>query len=326
MRCACYARYSSDLQRATSIADQLAVARRYADQQGWAVLDAHTYTDEAVSGSSLDGRPGIHALLAAAETTPRPFDILLVDDSSRVARDLRDALHVMRVLKFAGMRTIYLSQQIDSDNEQAETLLTVHGLVDGLYLQEMSKKIKRGLAGQLQRGFHTGSKTYGYQTEPVVDPSGKSDAAGVAVLGWRLVVDAEAAVIIQRIFESYTEGVSMPAIADRLTPAGVPAPRGTHWTKNALSRILTNERYLGQQIWGQYASARRPGTNRRVQRQRPREDWHVADRPELRIVSDDLWSAHRADDAGSGRRPETRVRGCGSVGARDCILHTCSSG
>ena len=100
MRCACYARYSSDLQRQTSIDDQLAVARRYADQHGWTVVDRHIYTDEAASGSSMDGRPGIHALLAAAETTPRPFDVLLVDDSSRVARDLPDALHAVRHLSF----------------------------------------------------------------------------------------------------------------------------------------------------------------------------------------------------------------------------------
>ncbi len=76
MRCSIYARFSSDLQRTTSIDDQLAVARRYADQQGWTVLEAHTYTDEAISGSSLQGRPGIHALLSAAESTPRPFDVL----------------------------------------------------------------------------------------------------------------------------------------------------------------------------------------------------------------------------------------------------------
>ena len=289
MRCACYARFSSDLQRQTSIDDQLAVARRYADQQGWTVLDAHLYTDEGVSGISMDGRAGVQALLAAAETTPRPFDVLLVDDSSRIARDLPDALHALRHLRFFGVRTIYISQQIDSDNEQAETLLTVHGLVDGLYLQEMSKKIKRGLAGQLQRGFHTGSKIYGYRTEPVADPSGRSDSAGVVVVGQRLVVDGEPAQTIRQIFAWYTEGVSMPGIADRLKQAGIPAPRGTRWTKNALSRILTNERYLGRQIWGQHTSVRRPGTNRRVQRRRPRGDWHVVERPELRIVSDDLW-------------------------------------
>ena len=124
MRAACYARYSSDLQRETSIDDQVSVAQQYADRHGWAVLDQHIYSDAGITGASLEGRPGVQRLLSDAAVTPRPFDILLVDDSSRVARDLRDALHVLRLLKFFGIRTIYISQQIDSDNEQAETLLT----------------------------------------------------------------------------------------------------------------------------------------------------------------------------------------------------------
>jgi DNA invertase Pin-like site-specific DNA recombinase len=127
MRCAVYARYSSDLQRETSIEDQIALARRYAEQQGWTVLDEHIYTDPAVSGASLEGRPGITALLAAAAISPRPFDFALVEDSSRTGRDLPDELHIMRMLKFLGIRIIYISQQIDSDNEQAETLVTIHG-------------------------------------------------------------------------------------------------------------------------------------------------------------------------------------------------------
>ncbi len=182
MRVAIYARISSALQRETSVDDQLDVARRYAAQHDWTVLDEHVYRDVAISGATLEGRPGIQALLAAAATSPRPFDVVLVDDSSRVARDLRDALQVLRMLTFFGIRTIYISQQIDSQNEQAETLLTVHGLVDGLYLQEAAKKIKRGLAGQLERGFHTGGKTFGYRTEPVTN-----DQADV--IGHRVMVD-----------------------------------------------------------------------------------------------------------------------------------------
>ena len=286
MRCAIYARYSSDLQRQTSIDDQLAVARRYADQQGWTVLDVHTHTDEAVSGSSLDGRPGIHALLAAAETTPRPFDVVLVDDSSRVARDLRDALHVLRRLKFAGIRTIYISQQIDSDNEQAETLLTVHGLVDGLYRQEMSKKVRRGLVGQLDRGYHTGSRTYGYRTTPVYDPSGKRDANGPVMVGKQIEVDAEAAVIIRRIYDAYANGMSISRLIDQLTDEGIAAPRGGRWNRTMIRRLLQNERYRGIQIYGQHRFERRPGTGRRVQRRQPRERWHIRERPDLRIVSD----------------------------------------
>ena len=73
-------------------------------------------------------------------------------------------------LKFRGVRVIYVSQGIDSASEQADSLIAMHGLVDSLYLKEMATKIKRGLAGQLERGFVTGGKTYGYRTKGV--PSG----------------------------------------------------------------------------------------------------------------------------------------------------------
>ena len=62
------------------------------------------------------------------------------------------------------MRVIYASQGIDAASEQADSLITMHGLVDQLYLKVMAKKIKRDLAGQLERGFVTGGKTYGYRT------------------------------------------------------------------------------------------------------------------------------------------------------------------
>ena len=84
--------------------------------------------------------------------------MLLVDDTSRVARDIPDAIRVMQTLKFNGIRVIYISQGIDSDSNQADALVTVHGLIDSLYLKELAKKIKRGLAGQLDRGYATGAR------------------------------------------------------------------------------------------------------------------------------------------------------------------------
>ncbi len=34
---------------------------------------------------------------------------------------------------------------VDSDNEQADVLVTVHGIVDNLYVKELAKKTRRGL-------------------------------------------------------------------------------------------------------------------------------------------------------------------------------------
>ena len=207
-----------------------------------------------------------------------------------MARDLRDALYVLRLLKFGGIRTIYISQQIDSDNEQAETLLTVHGLVDGLYLEEVRKKTKRGLRGQLERGFHTGGRIYGYRSVPTFDETGKQDTNGPLVTGKRLEIDASAANTIRHIFARYADGTAVPHIADELTRANTPAPRGTKWTKNAITRILTNPRYRGRLVWGRNTYERRPGTNQKVRRARPEREWHVKEDPSLRIVSDALWT------------------------------------
>src|SRR5688572_20337850 len=113
MRTAAYARFSRDLQRDTSLEDQIRVCREYAGRQGWTWQDDHIYTDAAISGSSLDGRAGLQAALKAARSDPHPFDVLLVDDSSRVARDLPDALRVLQCLKFEGIRVLYISQNID---------------------------------------------------------------------------------------------------------------------------------------------------------------------------------------------------------------------
>jgi DNA invertase Pin-like site-specific DNA recombinase len=151
MRVSIYARYSTDLQRETSLEDQIAVARRYAREHGWHVVEECIFTDAGISGGSVDGRHGLQALLVAAGRDPRPFDVLLVDDSSRIARDLADAIRVMQQLRFFGVRVLYLSQGIDSDHEQAESLIAMHGLIDSLYLRELAKKTKRGLAGQLER-------------------------------------------------------------------------------------------------------------------------------------------------------------------------------
>ena len=322
MRVAIYARYSSDLQRATSIEDQIRVARSFADEHGWTVDESSIYTDAGISGASIDGRPGFQALMAAAAIRPRPFDVLLVDDSSRVARDIADAIRVLQTLKFFGVRVVYISQHIDSTNEQAETLVAVHGMVDSLYLREAAKKIKRGLSGQHARGFATGSITFGYRTVPVPDPSGKTDVNGHPVLlGKRVEVDPSEAAVVQQIFEWYANGIGVETIVVRLNREGFRGPRGHRWLAGAVRTLLRNEKYRGLLIWGRESADRRPGTRQRVMRPVPREQWHVQERPDLRIVSDDLWERVQA------RRREVREvfglkSGVSLIKGKNAALHS----
>jgi site-specific DNA recombinase len=89
LRCAIYARFSSDRQSPISIEDQIRKCREYARRQGWAILEEHIYADHAISGTSAE-RTGLQKLLAVAEQK----DAILIEDTSRLTRKLADALNL----------------------------------------------------------------------------------------------------------------------------------------------------------------------------------------------------------------------------------------
>jgi site-specific DNA recombinase len=283
-RCALYARFSSDRQRPTSIADQVRRCRDYAASVGWEIVDGHIYSDEAISGTSTE-RAGLQQLLAAATSPSRPFDCILIDDTSRLTRKLADALNLYERLKFAGIRIVAISQGVDSQSEQAELLIGVHGLIDAVYWRELAQKTHRGMQGRALQGYATGGRCFGYQTIKGEDGSA------------RLEVNSEEAQIVRRIFEMYGRGFSYRRIAHRLNAEGVPSPqpqRGRHsrsWCTSSVRKILTNERYLGKLTWNTTRKLRVPGSNRRIYRPRPRSEWVTVNAPHLRIVPDELWDS-----------------------------------
>src|SRR3972149_1254715 len=64
--------------------DPAVACRRLAAERGFTVLENHIYADQAKSGARRD-RLGLSALLASGRNAQ--FDVLLVDDLSRIARD-----------------------------------------------------------------------------------------------------------------------------------------------------------------------------------------------------------------------------------------------
>jgi site-specific DNA recombinase len=283
LRCATYARYSSDQQREASIIDQQRNMARYADGKGWHVLPEFVFSDAAMSGSGTD-RPGLQSLLSAALERPKPFDVLLVDDTSRISRNLGDVIRIREQLSFAGIRLIAVSQGIDSDDEQSDVMLTVHGLVDSLYIKELAKKTHRGLEGLALEGFHTGGKCFGYRNIRIGDKV-------------RLEIDPSEAPIVLRIFELAAAGKSLKGIAKILNSECVPPPRGSKrkirpsWVYTAIREMLRRELYIGRMVWNKRKYVKKPGTNKRISIPRPESDWSVHIEPALRIIPPELWEA-----------------------------------
>lgn len=202
MTAAVYARYSSENQRPESITDQISACRKLATEQSIAIAEDHIYTDEAQSGARSD-RPGLAALLAAAPSGE--FDVVLVDDLSRLARDNHLMLTIIAELGFEGIRVISVADGLDSTDEEATLAIQVRGIFNELQLRDLKKKTLRGQMGQKERGFFVGEATFGYQSVPVgemrVDKKGRPRPEG-----YRMDIDAKEAAVVLQIFTAYAGG------------------------------------------------------------------------------------------------------------------------
>jgi site-specific DNA recombinase len=295
IRCAIYARFSSDLQRPTSIEDQVRRCREFAKQQGWFVVEEFVRFDEAKSAATLAGRDALNSLMASAKRRPVPFDCLLVDDTSRLARYLPDVLSMNDKLRYYGVFIYAVAQRLDCREKASRPLLTLHGMMDEQFLVSLAEKVHRGQEGRALKGLQPGGKCFGYRNVPIEDPTRSAKYGRFAVSGVKLEVDEEQAAIVRGVFEMYANGESLSEIAKTLNAEGVQAPQPPRtrqlraWCPSSIREMLRNERYRGVFVWNRTRKERNPETGRKTSRPRPESDWMRVEVPEWRIVSEDLW-------------------------------------
>jgi site-specific DNA recombinase len=300
MKCAIYARYSSDLQRETSIEDQIRKCREFAAPKGWVILDDYVRYDQAISGAALAGRDALYALLAAAQRKPRPFDRILIDDTSRLARNVAEALTMVATLKFHGVGVYFVSQGIDTLDKSARQLVTINGMMDEQYLVGLGDKVRRGQEGRVLKGLNPGGRCYGYINVPIEDPSRPGKYGRPAVSGVKLEINADQADVVRRIFRMYAEGHGLARVAKALNAEGVPAPQPPRtralraWCPSSIREMLRNERYRGVQVWNRTEKQRHPETGKKISRERPASERLRVEVPAWRIVSEELWNAAHA--------------------------------
>ena len=298
MRATAYARYSSDQQRATSIDDQLRNCRKRAEAEGWEIIE--TFADAAVSGSDAK-RPQYQKMLAAAGDGG--FQVLLIDDLSRFARDSVEQERAIRRLEFQGVRIIAVSDGYDSLSKARKIHRGMKGLMNEVFLDDLRDKVHRGQEGQALKGFWLGGRPYGYRLRPVLDRS-RLDAYGQPErVGTVLEVDPEQAPIVKEMFKRYSEGASCLTISRELNARGVASPGSTWrrkvrrcrgWMQSAVRSILKNPLYAGRQRWNASQYLRDPDTGKDRRRARPESEWKVRHDESLRLVSDELFDCVQA--------------------------------
>ena len=279
MRVALYARYSTDLQRDASIEDQIRVCRARADKEGWLVVE--TYTDHATSGAT-NLRPGYQALIAALRGGG--IDVVLAESLDRFSRDLEHTASFFKQCTFHKVRILTLAE-----GEISELHIGLKGTMGALYLKELAEKTRRGLEGRVHAGRFTGGPAYGYSVVRKLKDDGERDR------GLR-AIDAEQAVVVRRIFQSYAAGASPRRIASALNAEGIKGPHGGAWFSSTVrgravrkDGLLRNELYIGRLVWRRRVNAKDPVSGARVRRDNRPDRYLVVEVPHLRIIDDELW-------------------------------------
>ncbi|WP_296644921.1 recombinase family protein [Roseinatronobacter sp.] len=282
---AIYARYSSDMQSAASITDQVRLCRKLAAERGWQVVEV--FADEALSGAS-HLRPGYQALQQAAMAGR--FDVLVAEALDRLSRDQE---HIAGLHK----RMRYLGVEIFTKAEGAisEMHIGLGGTMSALYLRNLAEKTHRGLEGRVKQGKSAGGISYGYRLDRQPLPD------GTFATGDRIIDETQAA-IVRRIFTEYDRGLSARSIAIGLNRDGIAPPRsggkgsGT-WSFSTISGnwkrgtgILNNDLYRGLLVWNRQRFIKDPDTGKRQARLNPPDEWITEEVPHLRIIDDALWA------------------------------------
>jgi site-specific DNA recombinase len=301
LRVATYSRYSSTQQRETSIEDQQRNCHARARAEGWVVV--RDFADAAISGSD-SSRPQYQAMIAAAKR--HEFDVLLLDDLSRLTRDSMEQEKTIRTLEFVGgcnVRIVSTSDGYDSLHGGRKVHRGMKGMMNEIFLDDLAAKVHRGQRGQAERKFWNGGKPYGFKLKPITDPSRLDPYGAPARIGTVLVIDAKQAAIVKEIFTRYAAGESANAIAADLNARKVPSAgstwrrvvrRADKWVSSSVRAILVNPLHTGRMRWNASQFVKNPETGKHERHNRP-ESEHVVNQIEsLRIVSDALWARAEA--------------------------------
>ncbi|MCK9533018.1 MAG: recombinase family protein, partial [Gammaproteobacteria bacterium] len=221
-----YARFSSAKQNEQSIDAQVRVCNKYAEDNNYKLV--HTYIDRAASGMT-DRRPQFRQMIRDSENGL--FDVIIVYQYDRFARNRRDAINNKYTLKMNGVKLLSATEPEITDRPAD---LFLEGILDTaaeFYSRDLAQKTKRGMEESLAKGLSIGGWTqFGYQ-----------------VIDKKYQVKEDDAKIVKMIFESYASGETPQAIAEELNRSKIKY-FGKEFKFKTIYTLLDCRKYIGEYI------------------------------------------------------------------------------
>jgi DNA invertase Pin-like site-specific DNA recombinase len=257
-RAAQYVRMSTEHQR-YSTENQGDAILEYAARRGLEVV--RTYADEGKSGLRLDGRDALKRLIEDVQTGKADFTTILVYDVSRWGRfqDADESAYYEYICRRVGIAVQYCAEQFENDGSPVSTIVKgVKRAMAGEYSRELSAKVFAGQCRLIEIGYRQGGPAgYGLR-RMLVDQNGAHKGAlgrgeHKSIQTDRVILVPGAPVEIETVQWMYRafveEGKLEQEIADLLNSRHVQTEDGRSWTRGRVHQVLTNPKYVGDNVW-----------------------------------------------------------------------------
>lgn len=244
-----YCRLSKDddqLGESVSISTQRAILSTHCQEQGYKIFDV--YIDDGYSGLNFE-RPDFQRLLT--DIKAGKVNMVLTKDLSRLGRDyIMTGYYSEIFFPSQGVRYIALNDNYDSSNSEND-IAPFKNILNEMYAKDISRKVKSAKRQQAKDGKVIGGQApYGY-----------------VIKNHKLMVDPEAAQVVQMIFELASQGLGEVEICKQLELRKIETPgyykelhgkidstyyrdkqQPYRWNSRTVHKILNDQVYIGNLI------------------------------------------------------------------------------
>lgn len=239
MKCYAYARVSTDTEEQdTSYKAQLKYFNNWAESNGYELIKV--YSDKE-SGTSVFKRVGLLEMLnncgvilennhfTKTLITP-PINTIILKNTSRLSRNLLDAIEICRLLKENNVNVIFIENNLNTADTSSTFMLSLLQLFDEQVSRDISSKVRQGYIMQAKttNEIHSNSRLYGYVYK-----------------NRKLTIIEDEAKVIQTIYKLYIDGYGIRRIQNYLREHNILTRNGKEFGKTTILNILTNEKYYG---------------------------------------------------------------------------------
>ena len=198
------------------------------------------YADEGVTGTSVEKREDFKRMLD--DSGRGLINRILVKSISRFARNTAECLEAIRQFRACGTTIFFEKENIDTARMSSELMTALHAA----FSQSESESVSGNMRWSYRRRMECGEYI------PTSQPFGYRLVEG------KIEVHEKEAQVVRAIFNRYLSGAGTTEIAKWLNDLQF----CKKWSQRAVSRILRNEKYIGDSLWQKtYQTATLPRKN-----------------------------------------------------------------